>query len=301
MGSSPIKQNPIQIFIIINKKLLQCDSEAPSPVFDIHAFRKDSEDNNIPIEVNIKDNSINYSKNAFSENIINKIESTFDKNLDNNIAQNIYDKELDNNSFNLFNSINLQGININNINNNNVLNNNDVNNFMKEGIKQETNFGKEQKDESNENKYETNQGNTNDDLKDINYGSGFAKEEKDKYKGYNYSENDFEISQIFGLSEEKTLEESQVLLDKGLFPLFIKLNESKLQFFYVDRHSTLKIMLKAYFDNTPGIDTNIFNNIKLYLGKRPLDINEEIQYLKLKQYSVIKDIETEEEEIVIQK
>ena len=301
MGSSPIKQNPIQIFIIINKKLLQCDFEAPSPVFDIHAFKKDSEGNNIPIEVNIKNNSINYSKNAFSENIINKIESTFDKNLDNNIAPNIYDKELDNNSFNLFNSINLQGININNINNFNVLNNNDVNNFMKEGIKQETNFGKEQKDESNENKYETNQGNKNDDLKDINYGSGFAKEEKDKYKGYNYSENDFEISQIVGLSEEKTLEESQVLLDKGLFPLFIKLNESKLQFFYVDRHSTLKIMLKAYFDNTPGIDTNIFNNIKLYLGKRPLDINEEIQYLKLKQYSVIKDIETEEEEIVIQK
>ena len=295
MGSSPIKQNPIQIFIIINKKLLQCDSEAPSPVFDIHAFRKDSEGNNIPIEVNIKNNSINYSKNAFSENIINKIESTFDKNLDNNIAPNIYDKELDNNSFNLFNSINLQGININNINNN------DVNNFMKEGIKQETNFGKEQKEGSNENKYETNQRNKNDDLKDINYGSGFAKEEKDKYKGYNYSENDFEISQIVGLSEEKALEESQVLLDKGLFPLFIKLNESKLQFFLADRHSKLKIMLKAYFDNTPGIDTNIFNNIKLYLGKRPLDINEEIQYLKLKQYSVIKDIETEEEEIVIQK
>ena len=54
----------------------------------------------------------------------------------------------------------------------------------------------------------------------------------------------------------------------------------------------------AYF---PNFDESILNGIKLYCGKCPLDINEEIQYLKLKQYSVIKDIETEEEEIIFQK
>ena len=288
------------MFIIINKKLLEPDFEAPSPIFDIHAIGKDSEGKNIPVEVKVENNYINFNENTFSENINNKIKSTFDKNLDNNIDQKIDYKELDKNSFNLFNSINLQDININKINNS--LNNNDENNFLKEGIKQETNFGKEQKEKSKENKYETNQGNINDDLKDINYCSRFAKnEEKDKYKGYNYSENDFEISQYVGLSEEKTLEESQVLLEKGLFPLFIKLNDYKPQFFYADKHSILKLILKIYFDKTQGIDKNILNEMKLYFGKRLLDINEEIQFLKLKQYGLIKDIETEKEEILFQK
>ena len=42
---------------------------------------------------------------------------------------------------------------------------------------------------------------------------------------------------------------------------------------------------------TPNIDKNILYDVKLYLEKRLLDINEEIQYLKLKQYDVIKYIE----------
>ena len=343
MGASqPKQQNQINLNLIINGQSFNLNqdvnSAAPAPILGLQAIAnaKDSEGKDIPVNLNVKNNSINSSDNSTSDNTKQEISSTIGKNIDNNIGQNV----LNNSEYSLFNNNNLDNSNYitntdeknkseNNNNNNNEINNhekphqnynnnyennnnneiknnneinncnksdskennNNDNNFMKEGVQQRTKFGEEE--ESKEKKPETNrgneidinigkkenflnnQGNTDNGKQDINYGSGFAK--------------------------EKTLEESQELLDKGLFPLFIKIKDFNPKFFLGDRHSTLKIMLKAYFDNTPGIDTNIFNNIKLYLGKRPLDINEEIQYLKLKQYSVIKDIETEEEEIIFQK
>ena len=362
MGASqPKQQNQINLNLIINGQSFNLNqdvnSAAPAPILGLQAIAnaKDSEGKDIPVNLNVKNNSINSSDNSTSDNTKQEISSTIGKNIDNNIGQNV----LNNSEYSLFNNNNLDNSNYitntdeknkseNNNNNNNEINNhekphqnynnnyennnnneiknnneinncnksdskennNNDNNFMKEGVQQRTKFGEEE--ESKEKKPETNrgneidinigkkenflnnQGNTDNGKQDINYGSGFANGKKDKYIGNNYSENDFEISKIeLNPSEEKTLEESQELLDKGLFPLFIKIKDFNPKFFLADRHSTLKIMLKAYFDNTPGIDTNIFNNIKLYLGKRPLDINEEIQYLKLKQYSVIKDIETE--------
>ena len=371
MGASqPKQQNQINLNLIINGQSFNLNqdvnSAAPAPILGLQAIAnaKDSEGKDIPVNLNVKNNSINSSDNSTSDNTKQEISSTIGKNIDNNIGQNV----LNNSEYSLFNNNNLDNSNYitntdeknkiennnnnnneinnhekphqnynnnyeNNNNNNEIKNNNEINNcnksdskennnndnnFMKEGVQQRTKFGEEE--ESKEKKPETNrgneidinigkkenflnnQGNTDNGKQDINYGSGFANGKKDKYIGNNYSENDFEISKIeLNPSEEKTLEESQELLDKGLFPLFIKIKDFNPKFFLADRHSTLKIMLKAYFDNTPGIDTNIFNNIKLYLGKRPLDINEEIQYLKLKQYSVIKDIETEEEEIIFQK
>ena len=333
MGASqPKQQNQINLNLIINGQSFNLNqdvnSAAPAPILGLQAIAnaKDSEGKDIPVNLNVKNNSINSSDNSTSDNTKQEISSTIGKNIDNNIGQNV----LNNSEYSLFNNNNLDNSNYitntdeknksennnnnnneinnhekphqnynnnyeNNNNNNEIKNNNEINNcnksdskennnndnnFMKEGVQQRTKFGEEE--ESKEKKPETNrgneidinigkkenflnnQGNTDNGKQDINYGSGFAK-------------------------------------DKGLFPLFIKIKDFNPKFFLGDRHSTLKIMLKAYFDNTPGIDTNIFNNIKLYLGKRPLDINEEIQYLKLKQYSVIKDIETEEEEIIFQK
>ena len=355
MGASqPKKENPIWLNLIINGQPFtsnhEVDSGAPAPILGLQAIAnaKDSEGKEIPVKVNVKNNSINSSDNTTTDNTNGETSSTCGRNIDNNIRQNA----LNNSSFNIFNNNNLENIDNNitntldeknkseknnnneiknseinnyekphqneNNNNNEIKNNNEINNrkksdnkenknnndnnFLKEGVQQRTKFGDEEEEESKEKKPETNrgneidinigkkesilnsQGNTDNGNLDINVGSRFAKE-GDKYKEYNYSESDFEISQKVNLSEEKTLEESQVLLDKGLFPLFIKLNDYKPQLFYAERNTTLKIILKVFFDKTPGIDESILKDIKLYSGKNPLDINKEIQYLNLDQYN----------------
>ena len=279
---------------------------------------KDSENKNYNVKLNVIDNSINNNDNTTKDNTNNEE----GKNIDNNIGQNIYSKEPDNSRFNLSNS---------NINNNNKENENNYyekikdnendNNILKEGVKQITDFGNG-KEESNENKPETNRGNeidinmgkkdniynnneiTNDgEQKDINIGSDYKinEEEDDKYKGYNYSDSDLIISQIKNVSdiknitEENPLEQSQVLLDKGLFPIFMELKNYKPLFLYVSRHIILKSILKKYVDYIPNFDEKILNEIQLYCGKRLLDINAEIQYLNLKQLSRITNFIAEEE------
>ena len=193
-----------------------------------------------------------------------------------------------------------------NENDNNKEKNND-NNLLKEGVKNMTDFGDGQ-EESNESKPETNRGNeidinmgkkdniynnngiTNDgEQKDINIGSDYKinEEEDDKYKGYNYSDSDLIISRIQNISdiknitEEKTLEQSQDLLEKGLFPLFMELKDYQPLSFFVDKNMTLKTILNIYAKNMTNFDESILNGIKLFCGKCPLDINEEIQYLNL--------------------
>ena len=373
-SSQPKEPNPILVNVFINGQqsnpIHDVDSAAPAPTFGLQAFgnAKDSEGKNIPVKVNVKNNSINGSDNTTSDNTSGEISSTCGKNIDNNIGQNSLSKELNNSSFNLFNNNNLENMNTNDIsnkldeknknennnniyenkndeinnyekphpnennNNNEIKNNNEINNskksdnkennnndnnLLKEGVQHKTKFGDEE-EESSEKKSETNrgndydinmgkkenilnnQGNTDNGQQDINQGSRYEKEEKDKYIGYNYDESDLVISQIEGLTEEKTLEKSQVYLDKGNFPLLIKLNDKQPQFFLVDKHATLKLILKIYLDKTPQFDKNILDNIKLYFGKRLLDINEEIQFLQLKEYSIIKNIEAEKEEVLFQ-
>ena len=281
---------------------------------------KDSENKNYNVKLNVIDNSINNNNDNTTKDYTNNEE---EKNIDNNIGQNIYSKEPDNSRFNLSNS---------NINNNNKENENNYyekikdnendNNILKEGVKQITDFGNG-KEESNESKPETNRGNeidinmgkkdniynnneiTNDgEQKDINIGSDYKineEEEDDKYKGYNYSDSDLIISQIKNVSdiknitEENPLEQSQVLLDKGLFPIFMELKNYKPLFLYVSRHIILKSILKKYVDYIPNFDEKILNEIQLYCGKRLLDINAEIQYLNLKQLSRITNFIAEEE------
>ena len=282
---------------------------------------KDSENKNynVKFKLNVIDNSRNNNDNTTKDYTNNEEE----KNIDNNIGQNIYSKEPDNSRFNLSNS---------NINNNNKENENNYyekikdnendNNILKEGVKQITDFGNG-KEESNENKPETNRGNeidinmgkkdnicdnnngiTNDgEQKDINIGSDYKinEEEDDKYKGYNYSDSDLIISRIQNISdiknitEEKTLEQSQDLLEKGLFPLFMELKDYQPLSFFVDKNMTLKTILNIYAKNMTNFDESILNGIKVYCGKRPLDIDEKIQYLNLRQLSRITNFMAEEE------
>ena len=165
------------------------------------------------------------------------------------------------------------------------------------------------KEESNENKPETNRGNeidinmgkkdniynnngiTNDgEQKDINIGPNFRKneeEEDDNYKEYNYSESDFQISMMKNISEEKTLEQTQIFIEQGYFPLFMRLNDYALKYYTVDKNTTLKLILKTYSQNTPQFDMSILNDIKLYCGEKSLDINKRIKDLNLEKLSVI--------------
>ena len=289
--------------------------------------------NVIDNSINNNDNTTkDYTNNEEEKNIDNNIgQNRYINNLDNNncnLSQsnnlqennnketnvNENNNEIKNNEDKYYEKIK------ENENDNNKEKNND-NNLLKEGVKNMTDFGDGQ-EESNENKPETNRGNeidinmgkkdniynnngiTNDgEQKDINIGSNFRKneEEDDKYKGYNYSDSDLIISQIKNVSniknitEENPLEQSQVLLDKGLFPIFMELKNYKPLFLYVSRHIILKSILKKYVDYIPNFDEKILNEIQLYCGKRLLDINAEIQYLNLKQLSRITNFIAEEE------
>ena len=87
------------------------------------------------------------------------------------------------------------------------------------------------------------------------------------------------------------------MIDKGYFSFFLKINDYKPRFFICDKHVNLKLVLKGYIENTLDINKNIVNGIKLYCGKRPLNLDEELQYLNLKSYSIVKNIISEEETI----
>ena len=251
---------------------------------------------------NLENININNISNTFDEK--NKSENNNNENKNNDININNYEKPHKNeNNINENNNNNSNEIK-NCVKSDNKENNNNNNNFLKEGVQQKTKFGDEE-EETKEKKPETNrgneidinmgkkenilnkQGNTGNGKQDINMGSRFAREEKDEYKGINYSESDFEISQNINLTEEKTLEETQVLLDKGLLPLFIKINNFKPLCFNASGKSTLKLMLKLYCEKIPEIDESILKDIQLYSGINPLDINKEIQYLNLSQFNII--------------
>ena len=321
--SERIKENPN------NTDFLSCAAPLPNSGIKASVEAKDSENKNYNVQLNVIDNSINNNDNATKASTNNEEERNIDNNIgQNKIGQKSYIKDLDNSGYSLFNSNNLQEINNNTISNdkeiknkenyyekikdnendNNKEKNND-NNLLKEGVKNMTDFG-DGKEESNENKPETNRGNeidinmgkkdnicdnnngiTNDgEQKDINIGSNFRKneeEEDDNYKEYNYSESDFQISMMKNISEEKTLEQTQIFIEQGYFSLFMRLNDYAPKYYTVDKNTTLKLILKTYSENTPQFDMSILNDIKLYCGEKSLDINKRIKDLNLEKLSVI--------------
>ena len=311
------KDIPVKVTVKNNSINSSDNTTSDNTNGEINSTYKNIENIDNNIAQNVLDNSSYnlFNKNNLENININNISNTFDEK----------NKSEDNNNENKNNDININNyekphknennINENNNNNNNneikncvksdnKENNNNNNNFLKEGVQQKTKFGDEE-EETKEKKPETNrgneidinmgkkenilnkQGNTGNGKQDINMGSRFAREEKDEYKGINYSESDFEISQNINLTEEKTLEETQVLLDKGLLPLFIKINDFKPLCFNASGKSILKLMLKLYCEKIPEIDESILKDIQLYSGINPLDINKEIQYLNLCQFNII--------------
>ena len=277
--------------------------------------------NVIDNSINNNDNTTkDYTNNEEEKNIDNNIgQNRYINNLDNNncnLPQSNNLQDINNNNERNVNENNNEIKNNEdkyyekikeNENDNNKEKSND-NNLLKEGVKNMTDFGNGQ-EESNESKPETNRGNeidinmgkkdnicdnnngiTNDgEQRDINIGSNFRKNEgeDDNYKGYNYSESDFQISMMKNISEEKTLEQTQIFIEQGYFSLFMRLNDYAPKYYTVDKNTTLKLILKTYSKNTPQFDMNILNDIKLYCGEKSLDINKSIKDLNLEKLSVI--------------
>ena len=196
-----------------------------------------------------------------------------------------------------------KSINDNNINNNN---NNDLNkkNILKEGVQSRTKFGDEdeQEQENNNNNFpQTPQGENIDinlarnpyqnsinkstpseENKDNNIGFAFQNDEKeDKYIGFNSSNKDLELSQSIYLKDD--LEKSMQMVEEGYVAILMKLNDYKPLYLFAKEESNLKSLVKVYNQNCPETDKGMENDLKLYEGKRPLDINKPIKYLNLRQ------------------
>ena len=213
-------------------------------------------------------------------------------------------KEIDiNNKYNDDAKINVkndESINDNNINNNNI----DLNkkNILKEGVQSVTKFGDEDEQENNNNNFpQTPQGENIDinfarnpyqnslnkstpleENKDNNIGFAFQNDEKeDKYIGFNSSNKDLELSQSIYLKDD--LEKSMQLVDEGYVAILMKLNDYKPLYLFAKEESNLKSLVKVYNQNCPETDKGMENDLKLYEGKRPLDINKPIKYLNLRQ------------------
>ena len=187
---------------------------------------------------------------------------------------------------------------INNINNSNI----NKNNVLKEGVQSFTKFGDEEEQENNNNNFpQTPQGENIDinlarnpyqnslnkstpleENKDNNVGFAFQNDAKeDKYIGYNSSNKDLELSQSIYLKDD--LEKSMQLVDEGYVAILMKLNDYKPLYLFAKEESNLKSLVKVYNQNCPETDKGMENDLKLYEGKRPLDINKPIKYLNLRQ------------------
>ena len=197
-----------------------------------------------------------------------------------------------------------KSINVNNINN--IINNknSEINkkNILKEGVQSLTKFGDEDEQENNNNNFpQTPQGENIDinlarnpyqnslnkstpseENKDNNVGFAFQNDEKeDKYIGYNSSNKDLELSQSIYLKDD--LEKSMQMVEEGYMAILMKLNDYKPLYLFAKEESNLKSLVKVYNQNCPETDKGMENDLKLYEGKRPLDINKPIKYLNLRQ------------------
>ena len=289
-------------------------STNPSDTSDSNISNNNNIDNNIARNKgnkftetkNLQENnfSIFNEDNAAEKNKINNNDREIDKNIDVNKK-----KDEDKNNNNVINN------NDNNINNEKK---NDKNNFLKEGVNEGTNFGEEEKkEEENENnetpvgenidmnipknKYEKNNeilinnktpisDNDNDGNIDMNQGSRFNQkkdDEEDNYKGLNFSDGDLSLSQSVFFSGDASLENSMQLIQKGYYPLFMKLNNYKPLLFHIKEDHKLTSLVRAYFQYCPETDEGMMKDIKLYHEKKLLDINTPIKLLKLEPFSII--------------
>ena len=280
-------------------------------------------DNNMPRNRDKNNQTKNPQKNDFSifnkENSaeINKIND--DKEIDKNIDVNKIkeeDKKKDNK-----NSINEKkdDKNKNKINSINDKKD-DKNNFLKEGVREVTKFGDEEKEEEKNdnnqtpvgenidmniprNKYEKNNellinnktpigDNDNDGNIDMNIGGAFKQKkenQQDSYNGLNFSDGDLSLSQSAFVSESQSLEHSMQWIQKGYHPIFMRLKNYNPVLLHIKEDATLMSLVRAYFKHYHETDEGIMKDLKLYFNKEELDINTPIKFLKLGLFSIITD------------
>ena len=223
----------------------------------------------------------------FKSNNLKEIDIN-NKNNDDNIKSNVKNDKIKN---------------INDNNNININNKSDLNknNVLKEGVQSQTKFGDEDEQEENNNNSQTPEGENIDinlarnpyqnslnkstpleENKDNNIGFAFQNDEKeDKYIGFNSSNKDLELSQSIYLKDD--LEKSMQMVEEGYVAILMKLNDYKPLYLFAKEESNLKSLVKVYNQNCPETDKGMENDLKLYEGKRPLDINKPIKYLNLRQ------------------
>ena len=291
---------------------------APAANFNPIKFQaeaKGPDGKNIPTKINF--NYISTTDNEFTKPTKSDESNAKEINDEESKQKNININE--SNKFSIFKSNNLKEIDINNknnddkinakndksINDNNINNNNiDLNkkNILKEGVQSRTKFGDEDEQENNNNNFpQTPQGENIDinlarnpyqnslnkstpleENKDNNVGFAFQNDEKeDKYIGFNSSNKDLELSQSIYLKDD--LEKSMQMVEEGYVAILMKLNDYKPLYLFAKEESNLKSLVKVYNQNCPETDKGMENDLKLYEGKRPLDINKPIKYLNLRQ------------------
>ena len=291
---------------------------APAANFNPIKFQaeaKGPDGKNIPTKINF--NYISTTDNEFTKPT--KIDESNAKEINDEESKQKNININESNKFSIFNNNNLKEIDINNkcnddkinvkndksINDNNINNSNiDLNkkNILKEGVQSRTKFGNEDEQENNNNNFpQTPQGENIDinlarnpyqnslnkstpleENKDNNIGFAFQNDEKeDKYIGFNSSNKDLELSQSIYLKDD--LEKSMQMVEEGYVAILMKLNDYKPLYLFAKEESNLKSLVKVYNQNCPETDKGMENDLKLYEGKRPLDINKPIKYLNLRQ------------------
>ena len=292
---------------------------APAANFNPIKFQaeaKGPDGKNIPTKINF--NYISTTDNEFTKPTKNDESNAKEINDEESKQKNININE--SNKFSIFKSNNLKEIDINNknnddkinakndksINENKIINNNNIDlnkkNILKEGVQSVTKFGDEDEQENSNNNFpQTPQGENIDinlarnpyqnsinkstpseENKDNNIGFAFQNDEKeDKYIGFNSSNKDLELSQSIYLKDD--LEKSMQIVEEGYVAILMKLNDYKPLYLFAKEESNLKSLVKVYNQNCPETDKGLENDLKLYEGKRPLDINKPIKYLNLRQ------------------
>ena len=321
MGSSSSKDIELSLKLDINfqnlKQSLKSESDDVAPAANFKPIKfqaeaKGSDGKNIPTKINF--NYVSTTDNEFTKPTKNDESNAKEINDEESKQKNININE--SNKFSIFKSNNLKEIDINNKCNddakinvkndksiNNINNSNiNKNNVLKEGVQSRTKFGDEDEQENNNNNFpQTPQGENIDinlarnlnqnslnkstpleENKDNNIGFAFQNDEKeDKYIGFNSSNKDLELSQSIYLKDD--LEKSMQMVEEGYVAILMKLNDYKPLYLFAKEESNLKSLVKVYNQNCPETDKGLENDLKLYEGKRPLDINKPIKYLNLRQ------------------
>ena len=135
-----------------------------------------------------------------------------------------------------------------------------------------------------------------DSAKDINNNKPNEDDEK-KYTNDGNSQNYLSMSQSVILKSygDLSVEINKIIfykdinerMAKGYFPLFLKINEEKPQFFFVIRDSTLRSVLRHYLKEKNINESE--DSFTLYNGNEELDIDKKIDELNLKPLTYIKN------------